>query len=233
MMLPWSTWIPIDRGALAASIAIPREARGVVIFAHGSGSSRTSPRNVFVAELLQRASIGTVLVDLLTPEEEAVDRRTAHVRFDIALLAHRLRQITEWAIGEPKLRGLRVGYFGASTGAAAALVAAAARPDAVAAVVSRGGRPELAGTALQHVLAPVLFMVGERDTAVLELNRKAMAELPEGTERQLDVIAGATHLFEEPGTLEEVAKKAGEWFAGRLARTEPPPGAGPRGWQSA
>lgn len=195
---------------LEGDLEIPEGAVGVVLFAHGSGSGRHSPRNRFVARELQAAGLGTFLLDLLTPEEEAVDRHTAHLRFDIPLLAERLVAATHWLASDPSTRGLRVGYFGASTGAGAALVAAAAEPDRVAAVVSRGGRPDLAGDALPLVRAPTLLIVGGKDLAVLDLNRAAMARMR--TEVRLEIVPGATHLFEEPGTLEAVARLAQDWF---------------------
>jgi dienelactone hydrolase len=195
---------------LEANLAIPRGARGVVLFAHGSGSSRFSPRNRAVAADLNDSGIATLLVDLLTEEEEAVDSVTAHLRFDIGLLAKRLIHATDWLLTAPEMRGLRIGYFGASTGAAAALVAAVERPQAVAAIVSRGGRPDLAASALTHVLAPTLLIVGGDDVPVIEMNRTALAELR--CEKRLDVVPGATHLFEEAGALQQVARLARQWF---------------------
>jgi putative phosphoribosyl transferase len=182
----------------------------VVLFAHGSGSSRFSPRNQFVAEHLQGAGLGTLLMDLLTEREEAVDARTAELRFDIDLLARRVIAAIDWLGQSPETSNLSLGCFGASTGAAAALVAAAERPQAVAAVVSRGGRPDLAGPSLAAVKAPTLLIVGGDDHQVLELNRQAVAQL--GAEAELKVVEGATHLFEEPGALEAVARLAGDWF---------------------
>jgi dienelactone hydrolase len=184
----------------------------VVLFAHGSGSSRHSPRNRFVARALRQAGLGTLLLDLLTPLEEAEDAHTAHLRFDIALLARRLLAATDWL---EKHVDLPIGYFGASTGGGAALVAAAERPE-VAAVVSRGGRPDLAGPALPHVHAPTLLIVGGRDYQVIELNQWALQRLG-GREKQLVIVPGATHLFEEPGALDEVARLAAEWFVQHLA----------------
>jgi putative phosphoribosyl transferase len=201
---------------LAADISVPHPAGGLVLFAHGSGSSRHSPRNRHVADVLNRGVIGTVLIDLLTEQEEALDLKTAALRFDIALLARRLTAITDWISGQPELNKLGLGYFGASTGAAAALVAAAERPK-VQAVVSRGGRPDLAGEALKSVVAPTLFIVGGDDAIVLDLNYAAMAQLPRRTERKLDVIPGASHLFEEPGALDRVAELARDWFRQHLA----------------
>jgi len=204
--------VPAGRVELVADLCLPESATGLVLFAHGSGSSRHSPRNRHVADVLNRGSIGTVLIDLLTEEEEAVDMQTAELRFDIGLLVRRLTAITDW-IGEQKnLNKLGLGYFGASTGAAAALAAAADRPQVARAVVSRGGRPDLAGPALRRVLAPCLFIVGGDDSVVLDLNRDAIAELPHKTERRLEIIPGATHLFEEPGALDQVAALARSWF---------------------
>jgi pimeloyl-ACP methyl ester carboxylesterase len=188
---------------------VPGNALGLVLFAHGSGSSRHSPRNRFVAGTLNRSGIGTLLVDLLTPDEEEADRFSGAHRFDIGLLARRLVAALDWLRAGPA-DWVPVGVFGASTGAAAALVAAAERPDDVAAVVSRGGRPDLAGPALRRVRAPTLLIVGGRDDVVLELNRQALALLPGKTE--LVVVPGATHLFEEPGALETVSRLAADWF---------------------
>ncbi len=202
---------------LEGNLVVPEGAEGVVLFAHGSGSSRFSPRNRAVARTLNESGIATLLVDLLTAEEEAIDRLTAHLRFDINLLAQRLIGATDWLLGAPETRSLRIGYFGASTGAAAALVAAPERPKAVAAIVSRGGRPDLAGAALPRVQAPTLLIVGGRDIPVIEMNRTALAEL--GCEKRLEIVPGATHLFEEPGTLEEVARLARDWFKRYLAAT--------------
>lgn len=195
---------------LEGNLVVPEGARGVVLFAHGSGSSRHSPRNRYVARVLQEGSLATLLIDLLTPEEEAVDIRTGHLRFDIGLLAERLAGATDWLTRNAATSALRIGYFGASTGAAAALVAAAERPDVVAAVVSRGGRPDLAKDALPRVQAPTLLIVGERDVPVIELNRQALVQLQVG--KELIIVPGATHLFEEPGALEEVARHARQWF---------------------
>jgi putative phosphoribosyl transferase len=200
--------------SLEGTLAVPSGARGVVLFAHGSGSSRHSPRNRFVAEQLRDGGLATLLVDLLSAQEEAVDARTRQVRFDIGLLADRVVGAIDWLGRQQTTRGLPVGLFGASTGAAAALVAAAARPDAVEAVVSRGGRPDLAGVALSRVRAPSLFIVGGRDEEVIELNKEAMARMRAPV--RLEIIPGATHLFEEPGALEQVARLAGEWLARHL-----------------
>jgi predicted alpha/beta-hydrolase family hydrolase len=187
----------------------------VVLFAHGSGSSRQSPRNLLVAEKLRGAGLGTLLFDLLTPEEEAADRRNGQFRFDIALLAMRLEHATAWLIAEWDHGRPKIGYFGASTGAAAALVAAASMADDVGAVVSRGGRPDLAGPALETVQAPTLLIVGGADPEVLQLNQQAQALMRAPTE--LVVIPGATHLFEEPGALDEVARHAADWFVRYLS----------------
>jgi putative phosphoribosyl transferase len=203
---------------LEGNLTLPEEARGIVLFAHGSGSSRLSPRNRYVARILNEAKLATLLVDLLTPEEEAVDVRTGHLRFDISLLAERLVGATDWLVQHPDTGQLRIGYFGASTGAAAALVAAAVRPDVVGAVVSRGGRPDLAGRALAHVRAPTLLIVGGHDVEVLELNRAALAQLR--AEKELVIVPGATHLFEEPGALDQVARLARDWFERHLQRTK-------------
>ena len=199
---------------LDGDLSLPDGAGAIVLFAHGSGSSRLSPRNRHVARVLNEATLATLLVDLLTPEEEAIDARTAHLRFDISLLAQRLIAATDWLADHPDTRGLRAGYFGASTGAAAALVAAAMRPEAAGAIVSRGGRPDLAGRTLSLVRAPTLLIVGGEDGVVIELNRQALAELR--AEATLVVVPGATHLFEEPGALDEVARLAREWFERHL-----------------
>ncbi|WP_371784309.1 dienelactone hydrolase family protein [Streptosporangium subroseum] len=211
--------IPAVDVVLEADVAVPRQAQGVVLFAHGSGSSRHSPRNRYVAGELQRAGLATILADLLTPAEERVDIQTGEFRFDIGRLAIRLAALADWLVEHRPTAGLRVGLFGASTGAAAALVAAAARPALMKAVVSRGGRPDLAGAALQSVHQPTLLIVGERDPAVLNLNREAMKELR--GETRLEIVPGASHLFEEPGALEQVAHLAGEWFLRHLPQ---PPG---------
>jgi len=191
-------------------LSLPTAATGVVIFAHGSGSSRHSPRNRYVADVLNEAALGTLLIDLLTADEQEVDLQTSQLRFDIPFLANRLVVITHWLREQPQLAGLKVGYFGASTGAGAALVAAAKLPRIVQAVVSRGGRPDLAADALERVEAPTLAIVGGNDHVVLELNRQALARMH--CVKALEVIAGASHLFEERGALEEVAKLARAWF---------------------
>ncbi|WP_327011794.1 dienelactone hydrolase family protein [Dactylosporangium sp. NBC_01737] len=199
---------------LAGDVTVPESAVGVVLFAHGSGSSRHSPRNRAVAEAFQRHGLATVLIDLLTTDEERLDALTRQWRFDIALLAGRLAGTIDWIRAEPTLTGLPIGLFGASTGAAAALVAAAQRPTDVRTVVSRGGRPDLAGAALPDVAAPTLFIVGALDAPVLELNRQAAAAMTAPT--QLRIVPGATHLFEEPGTLEQVTVLASDWFGQHL-----------------
>jgi putative phosphoribosyl transferase len=209
-----SMHIPAGGVVLEADIVVPQPARGMVVFAHGSGSSRFSPRNRYVAGQLQHAGLATVLADLLTPAEEQADARTGQMRFDIGLLAARLAALTDWLADQDHAAGRALGLFGASTGAAAALVAAAARPAQVRAVVSRGGRPDLAGEVLPRVHQPVLLIVGEKDLTVLELNRQAMHEL--GGETQLVIVPSASHLFEEPGALEHVAQLARDWFAGHL-----------------
>jgi putative phosphoribosyl transferase len=207
--------IPTAGVRLAADLAVVGRAAGVVLFAHGSGSSRHSPRNQMVARRLQGVGLSTVLVDLLTSEEEEAEERGALRRFDIALLAGRLAGIIDWLDGQPETAGRPVGLFGASTGAAAALVAAAARPGRVRAVVSRGGRPDLAGDALAQVRAPTLLIIGERDPLVLRLNEQAAAALR--APGDLRVVPHATHLFPEPGALEQVAGWAAEWFERHLA----------------
>ena len=207
--------IAAGRASLDGDLTLPPGARGVVLFAHGSGSSRHSSRNRYVAQELRRSALGTLLMDLLTSEEEAVDARTGHLRFDIDLLAERLGAATDWLRDDPRTSRLAVGYFGASTGGGAALLAAADRPAGVGAVVSRGGRPDLAGAALPRVQAPTLLIVGGRDEPVIEMNREALAGLR--CEKRLEIVPGATHLFEERGALEEVARLAAGWFARHLA----------------
>jgi putative phosphoribosyl transferase len=203
--------IETRNGPLGGTLVFPDASRGVVVFAHGSGSSRHSPRNQFVARQLQQRGHGTLLMDLLTPSEEEVDVATAEYRFDVQLLAQRLSTATDWLANNHATRDCQVGYFGASTGAAAALVAAAHRMG-VAAIVSRGGRPDLAGGALRLVTAPTLLIVGDQDHAVIQLNRAARRQLERCERKELHLIPGATHLFEEPGALEEVARLAGQWF---------------------
>lgn len=209
-----SVQIPAGGVLLDADLTRPAPARGAVIFAHGSGSSRRSPRNRYVAAELNAAGLATVLADLLTPAEEQTDARTGHLRFDIDRLARRVTFLTDWLAYDQPTAGLPIGLFGASTGAAAALVAAAGRPRELAAVVSRGGRPDLAGEYLSSVMQPTLLIVGELDTEVIELNRRAMLRL--GGEARLEIVAGASHLFQEPGTLEQVAELARRWFTDHL-----------------
>ncbi len=211
--------IPAGDVVLHGALDLPVAAVGLVVFAHGSGSSRSSPRNLYVARRLWQAGLGTLLFDLLTPDEQALDRRGAVLRFDIGRLARRLVDVVDWLRREECVPGSRLGLFGASTGAAAALLAAARRPRLVMAVVSRGGRPDLAGAELAQVLAPTLLIVGGFDTEVIELNRLAAGQLR--CEHELRIVPGATHLFEEPGTLGEVAELAAAWF---LAHAEAPSG---------
>jgi putative phosphoribosyl transferase len=203
--------IPAGRAVLSGNLTIPENAIALVLFAHGSGSSRLSPRNQFVAHTINRAGFGTLLFDLLTPEEEALDIYTREHRFNIGLLAERLVHVTKWTGQQEETRDLRIGYFGSSTGGAAALVAAAELPQNVGAVVSRGGRPDLAGDALPKVQAPTLLIVGGNDDIVIELNEMARDQMR--CEVKLEIIPGATHLFEEPGALEQVAKLASDWFS--------------------
>jgi pimeloyl-ACP methyl ester carboxylesterase len=205
-----NVYVPSGAVALEGQLHVPESPVGVVLFAHGSGSSRHSPRNQFVARSLQAAHLATLLIDLLTPEEEAIDSETAHLRFDIDLLAERLVGAIDWLGADERARGLSIGLFGASTGAGAALLAAVQRPQAVKAVVSRGGRPDLAGPALMRAHAPTLLIVGGEDRPVIPLNREAL-ELIAGP-KELRIVPGATHLFEEPGALAEVARLATSWF---------------------
>ena len=202
--------IPAGRTMLDGNLTIIDQAKGLVLFVHGSGSSRHSPRNQFVARTLNQAGLGTLLFDLLTPEEESVDLYTRKHRFNIGLLAERLVCATTWAKEQKQTRDLRVGYFGSSTGGGAALVAAAELPNEVFSVVSRGGRPDLAGDALPKVKAPTLLIVGGEDHVVIEMNEEARAQMK--CECKIDIVPGATHLFEEPGALEKVAKLASDWF---------------------
>ena len=211
--------VRVGNFTLEGQLAVPRDALGVVLFAHGSGSSRHSPRNRAVAEMLQAGGLATLLMDLLTPSEEATDQRTAELRFDIGLLAERLVGATDWLGHLPDTRRLNIGYFGASTGVAAALVAAAERPVQVRAIVSRGGRPDLAGDALARVQAPTLLLVGGDDVPVIGLNQFALEQL--GSRARLDIIPEAGHLFEEPGKLEAVASRARDWFEEHLADSGP------------
>lgn len=208
--------VEIPPAGLAADLLLPRAAKAIVLFAHGSGSSRFSSRNRFVARVLHAAELGALLLDLLTAPEEQTDLRTAHLRFNILLLAERLVQATTWIQRDPDTRALPIGYFGASTGAAAALVAAAELPDVIGAVVSRGGRPDLAASKLPEVKAPTLLIVGSRDEAVVEMNEAALAQLT--CDKKLEIVPGATHLFEEQGALEQVAHLASDWFKRHLLR---------------
>jgi len=202
--------VDADGVTLEGDLIVPDGANGIVLFAHGSGSSRFSSRNRYVAESLREGGLGTLLIDLLTSSEEAVDERTAHLRFDIAMLARRLVGATQWLAAQEETKELNVGLFGASTGGGAALVAAAEIPDRIKAVVSRGGRPDLAGRALPRVKAPTLLIVGGDDIPVIEMNRDAYAQMT--AERRMEIVPGASHLFEEPGTLEQVARLARDWF---------------------
>lgn len=210
--------IPVDNVALDGELILPPGATGVVLFAHGSGSSRHSPRNQFVAGVIRRSGLGTLLFDLLTPDEESADIYTRHLRFDIGMLARRLVAAANWLKTMRETRDLKLGFFGASTGGAAALVAAAELGETVGAVVSRGGRPDLAGAALPRVMSPVLLIVGGLDSQVITLNRQAYALLR--CEKEMKIVPGATHLFEEPGTLETVADLAAEWFRDHLKMRE-------------
>jgi len=206
--------ITAGEALLEGNLAVPAGAAGIVVFAHGSGSSRHSPRNRFVARELRRAGLATLLFDLLTAQEDEVDRVTREHRFDIDLLARRLVGATDWLLEQPQARRLKIGYFGSSTGSAAALMAEPERADVVRAIVSRGGRPDLAAPALPDVQAPTLFIVGGLDFHVLDLNRQAMAQMK--AETKLKIVEGATHLFEEPGALEEAARLACDWFQRHL-----------------
>jgi putative phosphoribosyl transferase len=207
------TAAPSTNTKLEGNLIVPKAAEGIVVFAHGSGSSRHSPRNQYVAQVLNNAGLATLLTDLLTREEEEVDIKTRQHRFNIDLLSKRLVAVTDWITQNPDTQKLFVGYFGASTGAAAALVAAAERGNIISAIVSRGGRPDLAGSqALKNVQAPTLFIVGEKDIQVIDMNESAMKQLDKVERKKLKIVPGATHLFEEPGTLEEVARLARGWF---------------------
>jgi len=213
----YSVQVSAGRVTLEGNLSLPQDAGGIVLFAHGSGSGRFSPRNRSVARALQRARLGTLLIDLLTMDEEAIDAETARLRFDIGLLAERVVGATDWLADNSETADLLIGYFGASTGAGAALVAAAQRPEVVGAIVSRGGRPDLAGAALSHVHAPTLLIVGGEDGVVIELNRQALAQL-NSSAQEIVILPGATHLFEEPGALDEVARLAADWFTRYLTR---------------
>src|SRR5206468_4872788 len=207
-------YIPVGHDEIEGDLHIPESSTAIVVFAHGSGSSRHSPRNKFVAGVLNDSGIATLLIDLLTPAEERVEIQTAHLRFNIHLLADRLLTVTEWLHFQSATEKLHVGYFGASTGAGAALVAAAKQPDIVEAIVSRGGRPDLAGPWLMKVHAPTLLIVGGNDKIVIELNYQAAAELT--AEHRVEIVSDAGHLFEEPGALEKVAELACNWFEEHL-----------------
>lgn len=204
---------------LEGNLHLPEMAEGLVVFLHGSGSSRNSPRNLYVAGELQEAGLATLLFDLLTPDEEAVDLQTRHLRFDIGLLARRAIATVDWLRQQPFSRGLKLGLFGASTGAAAALIAAAERPEATGAVVSRGGRPDLAAGALARVMAPTLLIVGQLDEPVIDLNEQALSQMNGESPKEMTIVPGATHLFEEPGALDYVARLATDWFS-RFLRNE-------------
>lgn len=208
--------IPIEAGLLEGNLTIPENAGGIVVFAHGSGSSRHSPRNQLVAQGLNGRGLATLLFDLLTPQEHEVDVLTREYRFDIPRLADRLSRTVDWVAGEKDIGSLPIGLFGASTGAAAALIAAAERPEKVRAVVSRGGRPDLAEDALPRVQAPTLLIVGGLDEEVIALNRQASEQMR--AENRIEIVGGATHLFEEPGKLEEIMRLAGEWFSEKLTQ---------------
>lgn len=207
--------VPVDRIMLEGTLVMPPSPRGVVLFAHGSGSNRHSPRNQMVAAALQ-TGFATILLDLLTAKEDALDEQTAAMRFDIDLLAQRLKNATWWLKDQSATAQLPIGYFAASTAAAAALVAAAELSDLVMAIVSRGGRPDLAGEKLQQVISPTLLIVGAKDPQVLDLNTSALEAIP-AAEKKLDIVAGATHLFDQPGTMEKVAELAKSWFEIYLA----------------
>ena len=209
-------WIPAGRAMLGGNLTSVAQTKGLVLFAHGSGSSRHSPRNQFVARTLNDAGLATLLFDLLTPEEESVDVYTREHRFDIGLLAERLVYATKWAKQQKQTKDFRIGYFGSSTGGGAALVAAAELSNEIGEVVSRGGRPDLAGDALPKVKAPTLLIVGGEDRVVIELNERARVQMK--CECKIEIVPGATHLFEEPGALERVAKLAAEWFLRHIAR---------------
>lgn len=221
-----AVWIDAGDVELEGALSLPDEPAGIVVFAHGSGSSRQSPRNVFVADELRSGGLGTLLFDLLSPDEERIDARTRHLRFDIPLLARRVVAAVDWLATQPGAKGLPIGTFGASTGAAAALIAAAERPELVRAVVSRGGRPDLAADALPRVRVPSLFIVGGNDVPVIGLNEQAIARMRVAA--QLEIIPGASHLFEEPGALEEVARRVRKFFQVHLASNVRPLASGVR-----
>ena len=202
---------------LEGILSIPEGAKGLVVFVHGSGSSRHSPRNQYVAQTLQEAGLATLLFDLLTASEEEIDLQTRHLRFDIDLLARRTIGVLDWLALQPHDYAARIGLFGSSTGAAAALIAAAEHPDTVHAVVSRGGRPDLAGPALHKVRPPTLLIVGGNDEPVIHLNKQALMQMPPGEDKKVVIVPGASHLFQEPGTLEHAARLAAEWFQTHLS----------------
>jgi dienelactone hydrolase len=203
-------WVSVDSVTLPGELSVPGRAEGLVLFAHGSGSGRQSPRNQYVAQVIREVGVGTLLFDLLTREEEKIDLQTRHLRFDIGLLARRLVGATKWTKKQNETATLRIGYFGASTGGGAAMVAAAEMDDDIGAVVSRGGRPDMAGEALSRVVAPTLLIVGGPDEMIIRLNEEALGKLQ--CVKELKIVPGATHLFEEPGKLEEVARLAADWF---------------------
>ena len=211
--------VPIGEQWLPGDLGMPAQPRGIVLFAHGSGSSRHSSRNQYVARALERRGLATLLIDLLTPDEEALDEQTGDFRFNIEMLAQRLTAIVDWLQRRETTSSLPIGLFGASTGGGAALMAAAARPREIAAVVSRGGRPDLAGAVLSHVTSPTLLIVGGRDTTVIQMNRDAMRQMH--GEVSLEIVPGATHLFEEAGALERVSELAGDWFSRYLQPASP------------
>lgn len=203
---------------LEGILSIPQDAKGIVLFVHGSGSSRQSPRNQYVAQTLQEAGLATLLFDLLTPDEEQADLRTRYMRFDVNMLARRTAGAIEWLDLEPSVREFNIGLFGSSTGAAASLMAAAELPDKVEAIVSRGGRPDLAEESLSKVQAPTLLIAGSLDELVIELNEKALKQMQGGAEKKLVIVPGASHLFEEPGALEHAAQLASDWFQAHLSK---------------
>jgi dienelactone hydrolase len=208
--------VPIEGGELEGKLVIPPDARSLVLFAHGSGSSRFSPRNNHVADMLNQAGLATLLIDMLTAEEDEIDKRTREYRFNIEMLGQRLQTTIDWLNDYDDTANLHIGLFGASTGAAAALIAAANQPDDVSAVVSRGGRADLAGEKLSDVRTPTLLIVGGKDRQVIGMNQEAMEQMPDSTETEIKIVQGASHLFEEPGKLDEVANLAAGWFREHL-----------------
>ncbi len=208
--------VPIEGGTLEGKLVIPPDVRSLVLFAHGSGSSRFSPRNNHVADMLNSAGLGTLLIDMLTAEEDEIDKRTREYRFDIEMLGQRLQVTIDWLKDNDRTSNLHIGLFGSSTGAAAALIAAANQPDDVGAVVSRGGRADLAGDALAQVGTPALLIVGGKDRKVIGMNQDALEQMPASTETHIEIVPGASHLFEEPGKLDEVANLAAGWFREHL-----------------